>query len=65
MKKKCYQCEKVKEGSITDTGVFVCYSCQSEDSEYEERDHKERSKNRLRLSQQKRKLFKQVCQNND
>ena len=34
MKKKCYNCEKEREGSIAETGVFICYGCQTEAEEY-------------------------------
>lgn len=35
MKKKCYNCEKNKEGSVISTGVFVCYDCQIEQDRYD------------------------------
>jgi hypothetical protein len=34
MKKKCYSCEKIREGSVLESGVFVCFSCKKEADDY-------------------------------
>jgi hypothetical protein len=34
MRKKCYNCEKTREGSVIESGVFVCFRCQKEADDY-------------------------------
>jgi hypothetical protein len=41
MKKNCYGCGKVKDGSIIESGVFVCFVCQKEDDDYGNQERQE------------------------
>jgi hypothetical protein len=41
MRKECYSCGKIGDGSETKTGVFVCFNCQYVDDQVGVEDRQE------------------------